>query len=73
VAAPAGREVVVTARVAGLILRLRLEAADCGEGLVESVTLMFTEAVPMEFCAGVPAIAPVVLLMERPLGKPAAL
>ena len=72
-AAPAGREVVVTASVAGLILRLKLEAADCGEGCVESVTLMVTDAVPTELCAGVPVIAPVALLMDKPLGRLAAL
>ena len=64
---------VVTASVAGPILMLRLEAADCGEGVVESVTLMVTEAVPMELCAGVPVIAPVALLMDKPLGRLAAL
>ena len=72
-AAPAGREVVVTARVAGLILRLKLEAADCGDGCVESVTFMVTDAVPAELCAGVPVIAPVALLMDKPLGRLAAL
>jgi hypothetical protein len=39
---------VVTASLAGLILMLRLEVADCGEGVVESVTLMVTESVPTE-------------------------
>jgi hypothetical protein len=63
---------VVTASVAGLILRLRLEAADCAEGWVESVTLMVTDAVPTELCAGVPVIAPVALLMDKPLGRLAA-
>jgi hypothetical protein len=64
---------VVTASLAGLILMLRLEAADCGEGCVESVTLMVTEAAPMELCAGVPVIAPVALFMDKPLGRLAAL
>jgi hypothetical protein len=72
-AAPAGREVVVTASLAGLILMLRLDAADCGEGVVESVTFIVTEAVPMELCTGVPVIAPVALLMDKPLGRLAAL
>jgi hypothetical protein len=73
VAAPAGSEAVVTASVAGLILRLRFEAADCGDGCVESVTFMVTDAVPTELCAGVPVIAPVALLMDKPLGRLAAL
>ena len=64
---------MVTASLAGLILMLRLDAADCGEGFVESVTLIVTEAVPMELCAGVPVIVPVALLMDKPLGKLAAL
>jgi hypothetical protein len=34
---------------------------------------MVTEAVPMELCAGVPVIAPVALLMDKPLGRLAAL
>jgi hypothetical protein len=64
---------VVTASVAGLILRLRLVVADCAEGCVESVTLMVTDAVPMELCAGVPVIAPVALLMDKPPGRLVAL
>ena len=64
---------MVTASLAGLILMLRLEAADCGEGCVESVTLMVTEAVPTELAAGVPVTVPVALLMDKPLGRPAAL
>lgn len=63
---------MVTASLAGLILMLRLEAADCGEGVVESVTLMVTEAVPTELGAGVPVIMPVALLMDNPLGRLAA-
>jgi hypothetical protein len=50
-----------------------LEAADCGDGCVESVTFMVTDAVPAELCAGVPVIAPVALLMDKPLGRLAAL
>ena len=72
-AAPPGRVVVVTASLAGLILMLRLEAADCGEGVVESVTLMVTEAVPMELGPGVPVIVPVALLIDKPLGRAVAL
>ncbi len=71
--APPGREVVVTASLAGLILMLRLEVADCGEGFVESVTLMVTEAVPTEFWLGVPVIVPVALLIDNPLGRLVAL
>jgi hypothetical protein len=64
---------VVTASLAGLILMLRLEVADCGEGVVESVTLMVTEAVPTELWPGVPVIVPVALLMDNPLGRLVAL
>jgi hypothetical protein len=59
--------------MAGLILMLRLEVADCDDGCVESVTLMVTDAVPMELCTGVPVIAPVALFMDKPAGKPATL
>jgi hypothetical protein len=52
---------------------LRLEVADCGEGFVESVTLMVTEAVPTEFWLGVPVIVPVALLIDNPLGRLVAL
>jgi hypothetical protein len=68
-AVPPGSEEVVTAREAGLILMLRVELAACGEGLLESVTLIVADAVPTELCAGVPLIMPVVLLMVSPLGK----
>jgi hypothetical protein len=68
---PPGREVVVTARVAGLILMLRLEEVDCDEGWVESVTLMVADAAPAEL--GVPVMAPVALLMDRPPGRLVAL
>jgi hypothetical protein len=70
---PPGREEVVTAREVGLILMLRVEVADCGEGLLESVTLIVAAAVPTELSAGVPAIMPVVLLMVSPLGRLPAL
>jgi hypothetical protein len=52
---------------------LRLDAADCGEGVVESVTLIAADAVPMELCAGMPVIAPVEALIARPLGRLLAL
>ena len=74
---PPGREVVVTASaaglVAGLMLMLRLELADWEDGWVESVTLTVAEAVPTEFCAGIPLIIPVEALMDRPLGRLVAL
>jgi hypothetical protein len=65
--------VVVIARGAGLIVMLRLDVADCGEGIVESVTLIAADAVPMELCAGIPVIVPVEPLMVRPLGRLLAL
>jgi hypothetical protein len=64
---------VVIASVAGLILMLRLAVADWGDGWVESVTLMVTEVVPMELSAGVPVMAPVEPLMDKPAGRLAAL
>ena len=70
---PPGREDVVTPREVGLILMLRVEVADCGVGLLESVTLIVADAVPTELCTGVPVIMPVVLLMVSPLGKLPAL
>jgi hypothetical protein len=41
---------------AGLILMLRVEVADWDEGRVESVTLMVSDDVPIEFCAGLPVM-----------------
>jgi hypothetical protein len=74
---PPGREVVVTASAAGLaagpMLMLKLELADWEDGWVESVTLTVAEAVPTEFCAGIPVIIPVEVLMDRPLGRLVAL
>jgi hypothetical protein len=67
---------VVTARGFGgvaPILMLRLAVADCEEGWVESVTFTVADQVPAEFCAGVPAIIPVALLIDRPLGRLPAL
>jgi hypothetical protein len=68
---PPGREVVVTARVAGVIVMLRLEEVDCEEGCVESVTLMVADAVPAE--PGVPVMVPVALLIDKPPGRLVAL
>jgi hypothetical protein len=73
VVAPVGREEVVTASEAGLILMLRSAVADCEEGWLESVTLMVADAVPAELCEVVPVIKPVELLIDRPFGRPLAL
>ena len=72
---------VVTARGVGgaggvdaaLILMLRLAVADCDDGWVESVTFTVADHVPAEFCAGVPLIVPVPLLIDKPLGRLPAL
>jgi hypothetical protein len=56
-----------------LILMLRLAVADCEEGWVESVTFTVADQVPAEFCAGVPVIVPVALLIDKPLGRLPAL
>jgi hypothetical protein len=68
---PPGREVVVTARVAGLILMLKVEVADCEEGWVESVTLMVADEVPA--VPGVPVMVPVAVLIDKPPGRLVAL
>jgi hypothetical protein len=54
-------------------VRLRVAVADCAVGWVESVTVIATDAIPTELCAGVPVIAPVELLIDKPLGRPVAL
>jgi hypothetical protein len=64
---------VVIASGAGLIVMLKLDVADCDEGVVESITLIAAAAVPMELCAGVPVIAPVEPLIASPLGRLLAL
>ena len=58
---------------APLILILRLAAADCDAGWVESVTFTVADQVPTEACTGVPVIIPVALFIERPLGRLPAL
>ena len=63
----------MTASGVGPILMLRLAVADCDEGWVESVTLIVADDVPTEFCAGVPVIAPVPLLIDKPPGRLLAL
>jgi len=73
---PPGKELVVIASGAGgvaPILMLRLAVADCEEGWVESVTFTVADHVPTEFCAGVPVIVPVPLLIDKPLGRLPAL
>jgi len=50
--------------------RLMVVEAVFAVGLVESFTVKATDAVPLE--VGVPEMAPVEPLMERPLGKPDA-
>ena len=69
---PAGKDVVVMARVAELILMLKVAVAESAVGWVESATLMVAEEVPAELAAGVPVIAPVALLIESPAGSPLA-
>ena len=67
-----GSEVVLMTSPAGLILILRVALADWLEGEVESVTLIVAEAVPTALCMGVPVIAPLASLIERPPGSPVA-
>ena len=73
---PPGREVVVIVReldwTAVVTAMFIVAFADCC-GRLESVTVITTDAVPAALCAGVPVIAPVVLLIESPLGRPVAL
>lgn len=72
---PLGREVFVMVSVfadAALTVKLSVAFADCG-GKPASVTVTTTDAVPTAVCAGVPVIAPVVLLIVSPLGRPVAL
>jgi hypothetical protein len=61
------------AATAALIVICRLDIADFGVGLVESFTVIVTDAVPTVLCAGVPEIAPVALLIDSALGKPLAI
>jgi hypothetical protein len=73
---PAGKELVVTASgvvTGALILMLRLAVADWDDGWVESVTFTVADQLPAAFCAGVPVIIPVVLLIDKPLGRLPAL
>jgi hypothetical protein len=72
-----GSEVVVMVnglvRTGATTVRLRVAVVDCAVGCVESVTVITTDAVPTELCAGVPVIAPVELPIDKPLGRPVAL
>lgn len=76
-AVPSGREVVTMASVlavdAAETVRERTAVAACGVGAVESFTVIDTDATPTAVAAGVPVMAPVELLMVRPLGSPLAL
>jgi hypothetical protein len=68
-----GSEVVVIVKgldVAPDTTRLIDAVAVFAVGVVESFTVMATEAVPV--VVGVPAMAPVELLMARPPGNPVA-
>jgi hypothetical protein len=58
---------------AAVTVRFSVTVAVCGVGAVESVTTMTMEAVPETVPAGVPVIAPVDVLRERPAGRPVAL
>jgi hypothetical protein len=72
---PFGREVfeiVGPFVVAAFTVRLTVVLVDC-RGWPASVTEMVTDAVPTALCAGVPLMAPVEALIERPLGSPVAL
>lgn len=55
---------------AGAITRDSGLVVDCGVGVVESATVTFTVNVPLT--AGTPAMAPVVELIFRPVGRPPA-
>jgi hypothetical protein len=65
--------VTLPGATAGAIVICRFEVAVFTVGVLESVTLNATVTAPADPCAGVPVIAPVELLIARPLGKPVAL
>ena len=63
--------VVVIAGGAGLlIVRVRVLEADLGPAALESVTVTVTLGLPLE--ATVPEIAPVLELIDSPVGRPTA-
>ena len=74
---PPGRDVVVMASGLGAteaaIVIGRLAVAECGEFVLESLTVIATDDVPTELCTGVPEIEPVELLIDNPPGRPLAL
>lgn len=57
---------------AGLMVMLKVDEADWGDGCDESVTLMVADAVPAAPEEGVPLIEPLELLMANPPGRLAA-
>ena len=66
---PSGREAVVMASC-GVVVNERLAVAVRCVGEVESVTVTDTVLVPA--VVGVPVIAPVEALIDRPVGRPVA-
>jgi hypothetical protein len=66
---PLGSSVVVIVSLAALTVSAKLTVAVCGVGVVESVTVNPTVAVPAVPSAGVPLIAPEDPLIESPLGR----
>jgi hypothetical protein len=74
---PPGRDVVVMASGLGAteaaIVIGKFAVAERGEFVLESLTVIATDDVPTELCAGVPEIEPVELLIDNPPGRPLAL
>ena len=74
---PPGRDVVVMASGLGAteaaIVMGRFAVAERGEFVLESLTVIATDDVPTELCAGVPESEPVELLIDNPPGRPLAL
>ena len=68
--APEVSDVVVIVSGPEAIFNVRVTVAVCGVGVVESVALMIT--LPLLAAVGVPVIAPVPALIERPAGRPVA-
>ena len=74
-AVAAGSELVLMESlltVTAATVMLRVAETDCAVGVVESLTVTDTEYAPESVEAGVPVMAPVVLLMASPLGRPVA-
>jgi hypothetical protein len=55
------------------IVICKFAVVERGEFVLESLTVIATEDVPTELCAGVPEIVPVALLIDNPPGRPVAL